>query len=350
MNPVNSYTEWEPLEEVIVGRLLGGVFPTWQPSMAGTVPAEYWSLIRERGGTPFDEDEVLAAEQELTGFVDALTAEGVTVVRPDPVDHTRPFSTPDWQCEGGFYSAMPRDILLVLGDTLVEAPLSWRCRQHEFAGYRSLIKSYFRRGAGWLKGPTPQATDELWNADYEPDADAYAITEFEPVFDAADFVRFGRDVLVQRSHVTNEFGIQWLQRAVGDRFTVRTIDVDDRHAMHIDATIVPLAPGKLLVNAERYIPSPLFRDWEILEAPKPTLPADWPLYLCSPWLSMNILSLDEQTVFVERQEEPLAEALTDWGFRCIPVDFRSVYPFGGSFHCVTADVRRRGGPATYLNV
>ena len=58
--------------------------------MAGTVPAECWSLIRERGGTPFDEDEVLAAEQELTGFVDALTAEGVTVVRPDPVEALRP--------------------------------------------------------------------------------------------------------------------------------------------------------------------------------------------------------------------------------------------------------------------
>lgn len=347
--PVNSYTEWEPLEEVIVGRLHGGVFPTWQPSMRGTVPPEWWSLIKERGGTPFADEEVLAAERELDGFVEALTAEGVTVVRPDPVDHARPFATPRWQCPGGFYSAMPRDILLVLGDTLVEAPLSWRCRQHEIAGYRSLIKSYFRQGANWLKGPTPEATDELWNPTYEPDSDASAITEFEPVFDAADFVRFGRDVLVQRSHVTNEFGIAWLQRAVGDDFRIHTIDVNDRHAMHIDATIVPLAPGKLLVNGERYIPTPLLRDWEILEAPKPMLPADWPLYLCSPWLSMNTLSLDERTVFVERQEEPLLEALTNWGFRCIPLDFRNVYSFGGSFHCVTADVRRRGGTGSYLN-
>jgi glycine amidinotransferase len=318
--------------------------------MAGTIPPEWWTFIQRRGGTPFIEEEVLAAERELDGFVDALSAEGVTVVRPDPIDHGRPFSTPEWQVPGGLYSAMPRDILIVIGDTIVEAPLSWRCRHHEVAGYRSLIKSYFQRGARWLTGPVPQVTDELWNAGYRPDSDAYAITEFEPVFDAADFVRFGRDILVQRSHVTNDFGIQWLQRAIGETFRVHTIEVNDRHAMHIDATVVPLAPGKLLVNGERYIPTPLLRDWEILEAPKPSLPGDWPLYLCSPWLSMNTLSLDEQTVFVERQEEPLIEALTNWGFRCIPLDFRNVYSFGGSFHCVTLDVRRRGGLTSYLGV
>jgi glycine amidinotransferase len=56
------------------------------------------------------------------------------------------------------------------------------------------------------------------------------------------------------------------------------------------------------------MPSALFRDWEILEAPRSTLPPDWPMYFCSSWVSMNVLSLDESTVFVERQEEPLIEA------------------------------------------
>jgi glycine amidinotransferase len=64
---------------------------------------------------------------------------------------------------------------------------------------------------------------------------------------------------------------------------------------------------------------------------------------------MNVLSLDENTVIVERQEEPLIEALTTWGFSCIPLDFRHVYSFGGSFHCVTLDVRRRGSIGQYLD-
>lgn len=347
---VSSYTEWDPLEEAVVGMLTGGVLPTWQQSMRNTLPIDSWSLLQRHGGKPLPKTEVFAAEKELDGLVDALECEGVTVVRPDPIDHSLPFSTPDWECSGGFYSAMPRDLLTIIGETIVEAPLSWRCRHYEIDAYRPLIKSYFRRGAGWMPAPRPQLKDELYVQDNWLESDAgYAITDFEPVFDAADLVRFGCDIVVQKSHVTNEFGIEWLRRAIGNRFQVHRVDVKDPHAMHIDATIIPLAAGKLLVNPDRFVPSELFRDWEILEAPRPTLPPDWPMYFCSSWLSMNVLSLDESTVFVERQEEPLIEALTAWGFRCIPLDFRHVYSFGGSFHCVTLDVRRQGGIERYLN-
>lgn len=347
---VNSYTEWDPLREVIVGRLAGGVFPTWQDSMFATMPADSWKLFRQRGGQPFPADEVAAAEQELSGLINVLEAEGIRVTRPDPCEHEGVFGTPSWKTKGGSYSAMPRDFLMVAGDTIVESSMSWRCRYHEGDAYRSVLKSYFQRGGNWLQAPRPELSDELFEPGYGPGSDdeASAITEYEPVFDAADFMRFGRDIVTQRSHVTNEFGIAWVQRALGDDFRVHTIDVDDPHAMHIDATLMPLAPGKLLVNPERYVHNELFDGWEIRPAPAPTLPDDWPMYFCSPWVSMNLLSLDEHTVIVERHETPLIDTLTAWGFDVIPVDFRHVYTFGGSFHCVTCDVRRDGGLGTYL--
>jgi glycine amidinotransferase len=313
------------------------------------MPRSSWHLFQNHGGTPFPREQVLAADRQLDVFAETLEREGVTVVRPDPVDYEQSYATPSWESNGGLYCGMPRDLLIVVGDIIIESSMSWRCRYHEVDAYRSLIKSYFRRGARWLPGPRPQLSDELFSPGCEADEPGrFAITEFEPVFDAADFVRFGRDILVQRSHVTNASGIQWLQQAVGEDYTVRCIDVNDPHAMHIDATIVPLAPGKLLVNGERYIPSDLFDGWEIREAPRPALPADWPMYFSSSWLSMNLLSLDEETVVVERQEEPLIDALTAWGIECIPVDFRHVYTFGGSFHCATLDVRRDGQLQSYL--
>jgi len=345
---VRSYTEWDPLEEVIVGRLTGAVFPTWQPSMGATMPEGSWRLFQELGGCPLPEPHLSAAQRELDAFAGILDEEGIKVVRPERASHAAGFSTPHWQSAGGLYAAMPRDSLMIVGDTIIEAPMSWRCRYHEADAFRSLIKSYFARGAGWLPAPRPQLTDELFTP-WEGSTGGLAITEFEPVFDAADFVRFGHDIVVQKSHVTNEFGIRWLERAIGRDYRVHRIAVDDPRAMHIDATIMPLAPGKLLVNEQRYLPNRLFADWEILVAPPPTLPADWPMYFCSPWVSMNVLSLDSETVVVERHEEPLIEALTGWGFRCILVDFRYVYSFGGSFHCVTLDVRRDGDNGTYLN-
>jgi glycine amidinotransferase len=317
--------------------------------MSATMPEHSWRLFQQTGGWPLPRDQVVAAERELESFAERLTREGVTVVRPDPIDHARSYSTPDWTSNGGLYSGMPRDLLLVVGDIIIEAPMSWRCRYHEIDAYRSLIKDYMRCGARWLPSPRPQLTDELFNQDYHPEAhDSYAITDFEPVFDAADFLRFGRDIVVQKSHVTNDFGIDWLEQAVGSEYKVHRVEVNDPHAMHIDATIMPLAPGKLLVNGNRFIPNKLFADWEIREAPRPTLHGDWPMYFCSPWVSMNLLSLDPRTVVVERQEKPLIEMLRGWGFECIPVDFRHVYTFGGSFHCTTIDVRRRGVLRSYL--
>lgn len=348
---VNSFTEWEPLEEVIVGRITGGVFPSWQESMRCTIPPESWSLFQRRGGCALPIDEVLAAESELDQLASTLEREGVRVVRPEPGDHSVRLSTPAWSCAGGSSSAMPRDLLMVVGDAIIEAPMSWRCRQHEVDAYRPLIKSYFQRGARWLPAPRPQLTGDLFaRANGSDGGSGYAVTEFEPVFDAADFLRFGEDLVVQESHVTNEFGIRWLEHAVGEGFRVHRLEVNDPHAMHIDATITALAPGKLLVNPERYVPSELFRDWEVRKTPMPSLPSDWPMYFCSAWVSMNVLSLDERTVVVERHEEVLIEALEDWGFDCIPLPFRHVYSFGGGFHCATLDVRRRGCGGSHLRV
>jgi len=123
----------------------------------------------------------------------------------------------------------------------------------------------------------------------------------------------------------------------------------DTHPMHIDASIIPLASGRLLANPERMPEVPaLFRDWEVLYAPPPAVPHDPPLHMSSSWVSMNVLSLDERHVVVESQEEPLIRCLRAWGFEPVPCAFRSFNRLGGSFHCATLDVRRRGTPRFHL--
>ena len=52
----------------------------------------------------------------------------------------------------GIYAAMPRDVMLVIGDELIEMPMAWRSRHFEISAYRALIKEYFRRGALWTRG------------------------------------------------------------------------------------------------------------------------------------------------------------------------------------------------------
>jgi glycine amidinotransferase len=57
--------------------------------------------------------------------------------------------------------------------------------------------------------------------------------------------------------------------------------------------------------------------------------------------------LDEQRVIVEQQDEPMIAAMKQFGFIPIPCRFRDFNSFGGSFHCATLDVRRRGTLESY---
>jgi glycine amidinotransferase len=338
---------------VIVGVLDGAAVPSWHIALAATMPEDQWRLYQSRGGSRFDPELVARGNQELDALAHILAAEGVNVRRPARIDHATPFATPSWRSEGGLYAAMPRDLLLVVGDEILEAPMAWRCRYFEIAAYRELLKEYFHAGARWSSAPRPELKDELYDPDYvesdDADAPRYVINELEPTFDAADFIRCGRDIFVQQSQVTNLFGIRWLERHLGPDYRIHVLPFRDAAPMHIDATLMPLAPGKLLVNPER-VPTipPMFSRWDVLRSPRSTIPDTHPMFMSSRWVNMNVLMIDERRVVVERQEEPLIRALEGFGFTCIRCDFRHVMSFGGAFHCVTCDVRRRGTRESYF--
>jgi glycine amidinotransferase len=356
--PVNCYNEWDPLEEAIVGVVDGAVVPSWHVSLKATMPEKQWAFFQRFGGLPFPQEQIDAAKKDLEGFVHLLESEGITVRRPDVGPHNIPYSTPSWRSPGGLYAAMPRDTLLVVGDEIIEAPMAWRSRYFESNAYRSLLKDYFKRGARWTSAPKPQLGDELYNDDYEPPDSrslaagkemSYVISEFEPTFDAADFIRCGRDIFAQKSHVTNEFGISWLRRHLGDKYRIHLLEVTDRSPMHIDASFMPLAPGKLLINRERIEKIPaMFKGWDVLSAPRPCMPENHTLYMTSRWINMNVLMLDHERVIVEKDEESMIRALKNFGLKPIPCSFRNFNTFGGSFHCATLDIRRRGGLQSYF--
>jgi glycine amidinotransferase len=351
-SPVNAHNEWDPLEEVIVGIIDGAAFPPWHPAVGAPLSPEQRRIFQENAGRPFPAARMEAAREELEAFAATLEAEGVRVRRPEPRDHTRAFGAPGWSSTG-LYDAMPRDVLLVFGNDIVECPMAWRSRYHAISAFRPLLKEYFNAGAKWSAAPKPELPDELYVRDWtdQPEGEPFrsVVTEFEPTFDAADFVRCGVDIFAQRSHVTNEAGIDWVRRHLGDTYRVHVLELDDDHPMHIDASLMPLAPGRLLINPERVPEIPrMFKDWDVLAAPAPVIPDAHPLYMTSKWINMNVLMLDEQRIVVERQDTAMIDAMEKWGLTPVPCDFRNFNSFGGSFHCATLDVRRRGTLQSYF--
>lgn len=353
---VNSHNEWDPLEEVIVGTLEGALVPPWDVIMEATVHRQgLWDFYKANGGLPWPAELLDAAQADLAEFVHILEAEGVQVRRPAPFDFSRPLSTPDFSISSSCYALMPRDVLLVIGDQIIEAPMGWRSRYFEHHAYKGLCKEYFRGGARWVSAPRPQLGDATYVDGFAAPRDGEpmrtVLTEFEPLFDAADVIRCGRDIFVAQSSCCNRFGIDWLARYLGDAYRVHEVEVYDTHPMHIDATFYPLAPGKLLINPERVHKLPTIFEgsgWDVLMCPEPLMPESHPMYNCSRWISMNVLMLDEERVIVSKGEDTLIQAFRDWGFKPIPCGFYHFETIGGGFHCATLDVRRRGELKSYF--
>lgn len=53
---VNSHTEWDHLEEVIVGRVDGATIPEWHVSGQAVWPAKHWDMYKTNAGMPFPEE------------------------------------------------------------------------------------------------------------------------------------------------------------------------------------------------------------------------------------------------------------------------------------------------------
>jgi len=350
MSDIWSCNEWDPLEEVIVGNPLHARFPTPDRS---TQLAEFPDRSQaEIPRGPFPQRIIEETEEDLDEFIGVLEKRGVTVRRPDTWPHEACFSTINWTSQG-YYNYCPRDVLLVIGDQIIETPNVIRSRAQETFSYRKLLTGYLKSGARWYSAPKPMLLDSLFDG---VDLDKPTPRNDEPAFDAANVLRFGKDLIYLVSATGNELGGQWLQTILGDTFRVHFLK-DIYYGSHIDSTLVALRPGLVLCNPARVnddtLPT-ILKQWHVLYSPPmenmDRYDADY-LASCigSSWIDMNAFSLSPNVVIVDRNQPALITLLEKHGLDVIPLTLRHSRMLGGGFHCVTLDVRRSGTLQRYFD-
>ncbi|KAL8784907.1 MAG: hypothetical protein Q9195_008844 [Heterodermia aff. obscurata] len=336
---VDADDEWSPLKAVLVGRAGHACFPAAPKAMIdATMPERHRHCFQP--STPFPARIVRKAEEELDNLATVLEAEGIKVYR----------STPgiDWLASKGYTGAMPRDGLLVVGNTIIESCFAWSCRSREIQlAYASLLDELAEDGqTRIIRRPQCAFADSL-DIDEEKGREvSWVINNSRPAFDAADFMRFGKVLLGQYSHVTNQAGMDYIRKHLPPTYQLEILEVNDPAAMHIDATILPLRDGLLVYNPNKVTETALrahdvLTAWTLEPYPfDPKDPDDPPLYMTSPWLSLNVLVLGERVV-VEASDHKTAAWFQSLGMHCIKCPFRHVNSIGGSFHCATVDLVRQ---------
>ena len=149
-------------ERIILGIIDGAMVPEPDLCIELTIPESQVPFFKTHAGQPFPEHYVKAAAIELDNFAQILTEHGVKVDRPQRIDFSQPITTSHWTVKNGLYAAMPRDLLITVGDSIVIAPMAWRCRYREVEAYNALLETYEALGYQILRAPKPELKDELF--------------------------------------------------------------------------------------------------------------------------------------------------------------------------------------------
>ena len=62
--------------------------------------------------------------------------------------------------------------------------------------------------------------------------------------------------------------------------------------------------------------------------------------MSSPWVGLNFLSIDQETVVVDKRQTSLINLLEKNKFTVVPITMRHIYTQGGGIHCATLDTVR----------
>jgi glycine amidinotransferase len=345
MSLVNVHNEWDPIEEMLVGSPLHAVMPFEDKGFQAIQNASY-DLFDALLPGPIPDKIIEETEEDIQIFILELQKARIKVRRPEPIKFEEKFKTLDWESEH-YFSYCPRDILLAIGETIIETPNVFRSRYFETVGYKDILIDYMNSGSKWIAAPKPRLLDSIYNRDNPHQS---ALKNLEPVFDAANILRMGKDIIYLVSDSGNELGHKWLQGVLGEKYRVHPCQ-NLYSSMHIDSTISLLKPGLALLNPSRVrednLPAPL-KNWDHLICPEMFAYQYSDLgSFSTPWLGMNLLMLAPDLAVVDKHQLPLIKLLEKNGINTIPLALRHGRTLGGGFHCISLDVRRKGALEDY---
>lgn len=337
---VQVHNEWDPIEEIIVGTSLYASMPFKDNGFAAIQQASH-DLFTALTPGKIPQKIIDETEEDIQNFINILKKCGIHVRRPEPIYFDQKFKTLDWESEH-YFCYCPRDILLAIGEYIIETPNVFRSRYFETFSYKNILIDYMSSGTKWISAPKPRLLDTAYNT---TDKTQSALLNAEPVFDAANILRAGRDILYLVSDSGNEMGWQWLQTLLGEKYRIHPCR-NLYSSMHIDSTLCLLRPGLVLINPSRVNKNNLpkfLEKWDKLICPEIVEYKYSELgSFSTKWLGMNLLMLAPDLAVVDKHQTHLINALEKNGIQTIPLLLRHGRTLGGGFHCITLDVRRKG--------
>ena len=341
MSIVNSYTSWQPLEEVIVGR-------AYSP--------DYFDFIEDQQ-VRLQLQQILAeTAEDLDGLQRTVEHYGARVVRPNLPNKEQFIQQQVTGAGAPLPPLTPRDWQITLGQRLL--------RILPIAELDDICRAY------------GDAVIDPHNGSWDPDCILNGAS-------ASCIVRVGRDVFFDNSDFLRPDQTRWIvDHVLGPEYRVHEAVTDG----HGDAVFAILKPGVLL-SSKHDVNLDLARDfpgwdvckiwdssiWAAMEVgkfkyeespgawyvqghtPTPEFTAfvdtyltKWTGFVAETVFDVNCLVLDEQHVIFSAYNKEVFDYCRKHRIEPIISELRHSYFWDGGISCCTQDIRRRGGLESYL--
>ena len=357
---INSYTSWQPLEEVIVGR---------------AYPPDYFDFISNPQVRAQLQQILAETEEDLANLSRTIEQYGARVRRPSLIDKQH-FENLQIKSHGAPLPPLtPRDWQISLGQKLLRvlpiSELNDICNE-----YQDQVVDLHRDWA--LANAYPAEMGEG-----DPDSEAFDPDCILNGASASCIVRVGRDVFFDNSDFLRPEQSRWItENVLGPEYRVHEAVTDG----HGDAVFAILKPGVLL-SSKHDVNLDLARDfpgWEVLkiwdssiwaamevgkfkwesnpgawyvqgQTPTPeftdfvnTYLNKWTGFVAETVFDVNCLVLDEENVIFSAYNKEVFDYCRRHRINPIISELRHSYFWDGGISCCTQDLRRRGGLETYL--
>lgn len=360
---LNSWTEWGNLKEVVVGHCsmldvinINHSFRFFFKDNIQNNFLEKSLSLKKR----FTEQR----QEDLDEISKQLSSMGISVKRPTRLKMLDNFRTPFFE-EELIGAENIRDQTMIIGNEIIETSPIWNRRYFENELLKDIFIDHFNRGAKWTAAPKSRMREEDYDFNFISGLTPKQIQshfekapkQYDIMFDGAQCLRFGYDIVMNVSCGNHWSGLKWLQRQLGENFSIHPVNLTDHH---IDGMMIPLREGLMLINhfsmAEKIKLLPdWLQKWDYVRVSTPHKSEESDEFkMASANINVNVLSLSPKKVMIFEEAkgdaDALAESLMKYDIEPVVVRLRHSRIFGGGLHCVTIDTIREDVPKKFSSV
>lgn len=359
---MSIWTEWDPLEEVVVGDCHSKSLDIWN------LPSNCRELL----------DKILSeTKEDLDNISSYLEKLGVKVYRPTVLSIPLNIDQGPFHVTNAISPIVPRDQYLVYDKTIIQTYTSMPSRYLDSLGYYDIFLKKFLKGYNWISQPPPvlKGLDQHWQYDGKQ---IYGKNyKYKLLWHTATMFKCGDSIIVNNKGPGSQLGLKWVEKNLPTKY-IYNADTSDGNWGHIDQGFFMVDDDTVCCAKVEWVPTAL-RNKKIIELKDCYTPFDftnmvnqrqstcaWPYSISHEWLDnwlsewkgfaqdvaaeFNVLVVDPKNVIFSANLPKIFEELAKHGINCHFCRFRHAAFWEAGVHCLTLDIKRRGEKRNILKI